>query len=80
MLVWIGRAGSLLVALTTALVGALLIGGVWSAWDAIPPDGPPLNDASRTYEIVLAVFGLGLLSGGSWLAVRVARRMLHRTP
>ncbi|MEU4642622.1 hypothetical protein [Micromonospora sp. NPDC023814] len=79
MLMWIGRAGSLLVALTLALVGMLFVGGAWNAWDPMSPDGPPAGDASRIYEIFVALFGLSLLGGGIWLAVRVARRMLQRT-
>ncbi|MEU5726395.1 hypothetical protein [Micromonospora sp. NPDC047738] len=79
MLIWIGRAMSVLVALTLAVVGVLFVYGAWNAWDGMPPEGPPLSDPSRAYEIVVALFGLSLLSGGIWLAVRVARRKLQRT-
>ncbi|MCW3839012.1 hypothetical protein ONA70_02730 [Micromonospora yasonensis] len=79
MLMWIGRAASLLVALALAVVGVLFVYGSWSAWDGLPPDGPPLGDADRAYEVVTALFGLGLLAGGIWLAVRVARGMRQRT-
>jgi len=79
MLMWIGRAASLLVAFTLAVVGALFVAGAWNAWDGLPPDGPPFGDASRVYEIAIALVGLSLLAGGIWLSVRVARRMLPRT-
>ncbi|MEV4197845.1 hypothetical protein [Micromonospora globbae] len=79
MLTWIGRAASLLVALALAVVGVLFLGGVWSAWDPMPPNGPPLNDASRAYELVVALFGLSLLGGGVWIAVRVVRGTVRRT-
>ncbi|WP_091102465.1 hypothetical protein [Micromonospora citrea] len=78
MLMWIGRAASLLMALALAVVGALFVYGSWNAWDDLPPDGPPLGDASRTYEAVIALFGLSLLAGGIWLAVRVARGVRRR--
>ncbi|MEV5764877.1 hypothetical protein AB0L34_09920 [Micromonospora sp. NPDC052213] len=79
MLVWIGRAASLLVALAMAVVGVLFVYGAWSAWDGSPPDGPPLGDSSRIYEIIIALFGLSLLAGGTWLAVRAARGVRQRT-
>ncbi|SCE85074.1 hypothetical protein GA0074695_1594 [Micromonospora viridifaciens] len=79
MVTWIGRAGSFLVALALAVVGVLFVYAAWNAWDGMPPDGPPLSDVDRIYEIVVALFGLILLGGGIWLAVRAARRMLHRT-
>ncbi|MFG2053419.1 hypothetical protein ACGFI9_05230 [Micromonospora sp. NPDC048930] len=79
MLMWIGRAASLLVALALAGVGVLLVYGSWSAWDGLPPDGPPLGDSDRAYEIVTALSGLSLLAGGIWIAVRVGRGMRRRT-
>ncbi|WP_146227994.1 hypothetical protein [Micromonospora sp. S4605] len=79
MLRWIGRAASLLVALALAVVGVLFVYGAWNAWDGSPPDGPPLGDASRAYEIVIALFGLSLLASGIGLAVRVARGARQRT-
>ncbi|MFG3716138.1 hypothetical protein [Micromonospora sp. NPDC047730] len=79
MLMWIGRAASLLVALALAVVGVLFVYGAWNAWDGLPPDGPPPGDSSRIYEIVIALFGLSLLAGGTWLALRVARGVRQRT-
>ncbi|OKI79502.1 hypothetical protein [Micromonospora sp. CB01531] len=79
MLMWIGRAASLLVALALAVVGVLFVYGSWNAWDGLPPDGPPLGDADRIYEIGTALFGLSLLAGGTWITVRVARGVRQRT-
>ncbi|WP_139131941.1 hypothetical protein [Micromonospora chersina] len=79
MLVWVGRAAALLVALALAVVGVLFVYASWNAWDGLPPDGPPLGDASRTYETLIALFGLSLLAGGIWIVVRVARGVRQRT-
>lgn len=78
MLIWIGRAGSLLVAVALAVFGVLFVYGAWNAWDGLPPDGPPLGDADRGYEIVIGLFGVTLLAAGVWIAVRVARKVRQR--
>ncbi|MCW3813607.1 hypothetical protein ONA91_03935 [Micromonospora sp. DR5-3] len=79
MLMWIGRAAALLVALASTVFGVLFVYSSWNAWDGLSPDGPPLGDADRIYEVGIALFGLSLLAGGIWLAVRVARGVRQRT-
>ncbi len=60
-------------AVALVLLGLVLVAASITAWDGLPPDGPPLMDGDRLYEVFFGVLGALFVGGGLRLGLSAVR-------